>query len=125
MLPPSQYVFSSWKEIAAYLNKGVRTVQRWEVEFGLPVRRPRERSKGIVQATREDLDNWAKSQWAVRAQNAAKKNNGHNGNGTHEHEQVRAQTRKLMAELTVSLERLRTECQTLQGQFSKFGAGES
>ena len=29
----------SWKEIAAYLNRGVRTVRRWEREEGLPVHR--------------------------------------------------------------------------------------
>jgi hypothetical protein len=27
----------SWKEIAAYLKRGARTVQRWEAEEGLPV----------------------------------------------------------------------------------------
>jgi hypothetical protein len=30
---------SGWKEIAAYLGRSVRTVQRWEKDFGLPVRR--------------------------------------------------------------------------------------
>ena len=29
----------SWKEIAAYLGRGLRTVQRWEREEGLPVHR--------------------------------------------------------------------------------------
>ena len=29
----------SWKEIAAYLGRGIRTVQRWEREEGLPVHR--------------------------------------------------------------------------------------
>ena len=29
----------SWKEIARYLNRSERTVQRWERESGLPVRR--------------------------------------------------------------------------------------
>jgi len=29
----------SWKEIAAYLKRGVRTVQRWERSSGLPVYR--------------------------------------------------------------------------------------
>ena len=27
----------SWKEIAAYLKRGARTVQRWEREEGLPL----------------------------------------------------------------------------------------
>ncbi len=54
-------VLGSWKEIAAYLGKGVRTVQRWEQQFGLPVRRPNGRSEGIVYATREELDRWIMS----------------------------------------------------------------
>jgi hypothetical protein len=29
---------TSWKEIGQYLGKGVRTVQRWEQQMGLPVR---------------------------------------------------------------------------------------
>jgi hypothetical protein len=33
-------VLSSWKEIARHFGKGVRTVQRWERELGLPIHRP-------------------------------------------------------------------------------------
>ncbi len=50
-------VFSSWKEIAAYLGKGVRTVQRWETELELPVHRPSE--QGIVLAYESELQRWA------------------------------------------------------------------
>ena len=32
-------VLNSWKEIAQYLGRGVRTVQRWEHELHLPVHR--------------------------------------------------------------------------------------
>ncbi len=53
-------VLSSWKEIASYLGKGVRTVQRWERELGLPVRRPKPNEKQIVLAFPEELDNWLK-----------------------------------------------------------------
>ncbi len=55
---PNNEVFTCWKEIANYLNRGVRTVQRWEIEEGLPVRRPNSRSKGTVQAHRKELDDW-------------------------------------------------------------------
>jgi hypothetical protein len=51
-------VFSGWKEIANYLRKGVRTVQRYERELGLPVRRPAGRSRGSVIATKIELDAW-------------------------------------------------------------------
>lgn len=53
-------ILTSWKEIAAYLGKGVRTVQRWEVELELPVRRPNGRDRQIVMAFTDELDNWAR-----------------------------------------------------------------
>ncbi len=60
-------IFTSWKEIASYLGKGVRTVQRWEAQFGLPVQRPNARSKGIVRASRADLDEWVATRWSSRS----------------------------------------------------------
>jgi len=53
-------VLSSWKEIAAYLGKGVRTVQRWEAEMGLPVRRPGP-ERHIVVAIPAELDEWVRA----------------------------------------------------------------
>ncbi len=55
-------VLSSWKEIAAYLTKGVRTVQRWERELGLPVRRPVGHNRRIVIAVPAELDGWIREQ---------------------------------------------------------------
>jgi hypothetical protein len=52
---------SSWKEIANYMGKGVRTVQRYEAEFGLPVRRPAGKSRAAVVATRSDIDAWVEA----------------------------------------------------------------
>jgi hypothetical protein len=54
-------IFSSWKEIAQHLGKGVRTVQRWEQNLGLPVHRPAGASKGIVLAYRAEIESWAKT----------------------------------------------------------------
>jgi len=48
----------SWKEIAGYLNRGVRTVQRWEREEGLPVRRLQHDKLGSVYAFKRELDAW-------------------------------------------------------------------
>jgi len=48
----------SWKEIAAYLKRGTRTVQRWEREQGLPVHRLGGRKQGGVFAYRRELDEW-------------------------------------------------------------------
>ncbi len=48
----------SWKEIARYLGRQVRTVQRWEKSEGLPVHRHQHRSGGSVFAHRTELDAW-------------------------------------------------------------------
>jgi Tol biopolymer transport system component len=48
----------SWKEIATYLGRGVRTVQRWEREEGLPVHRLAHEKRGNVYARREELAAW-------------------------------------------------------------------
>jgi len=48
----------SWKEIAAYLGRGVTTVQRWEQEEGLPVHRLPHAKKGSVFAFKPELDSW-------------------------------------------------------------------
>jgi Tol biopolymer transport system component len=51
----------SWKEIAAYLGRGIRTVQRWEREEGLPVHRLAHEKRGSIYARREELAAWWES----------------------------------------------------------------
>lgn len=51
----------SWKEIASYLGREVRTVQRWEKTNGLPVRRLYHERRGSVYAFTEELDAWVVS----------------------------------------------------------------
>ncbi len=58
MATDNSAVLSSWKEIAAYLNKSVRTVQRWEEGFSLPIRRPVAHNRRIVIAVPAELDSW-------------------------------------------------------------------
>jgi dipeptidyl aminopeptidase/acylaminoacyl peptidase len=48
----------SWKAIAAYLGRGVRTVQRWERDEGLPVHRLAHEKRGSVYADRLEVDAW-------------------------------------------------------------------
>jgi tetratricopeptide (TPR) repeat protein len=48
----------SWKEIAAYLNRDVRTVQRWEKTEALPVHRHVHEAQSSVYAYTAELDNW-------------------------------------------------------------------
>lgn len=54
----SSRILNGWKEIASYLGRGVRTVQRWEIEIGLPVRRPHGKTKSAVMAITSELDAW-------------------------------------------------------------------
>src|SRR5579875_2058462 len=60
-------VLTSWKEIASYLGKGVRTVQRWEKDFGLPVRRPINSDKSAILARTSDLDAWIAMRCSTRS----------------------------------------------------------
>jgi hypothetical protein len=48
----------SWKEIAAYLNRDVTTVQRWEKREGMPVCRHLHDKRGSVYAVQSELDAW-------------------------------------------------------------------
>jgi Tol biopolymer transport system component len=58
---PPEDRLDSWKEIAAYLNRDVTTVQRWEKREGMPVHRHLHDRMGSVYASRADLDAWARS----------------------------------------------------------------
>jgi Tol biopolymer transport system component len=57
--PPEERL-DSWKEIAAYLNRDVTTVQRWEKREGMPVHRHLHDRMGSVYASRTELDTWAR-----------------------------------------------------------------
>ncbi len=48
----------SWKEIAAYMRRDVKTVQRWEKREGMPVHRHLHDKMGSVYAFRTELDAW-------------------------------------------------------------------
>jgi len=51
-------ILDSWKEIAVFLQRGIRTVQRWEQTEGLPVRRHHHLKRGSVYAVRVELVAW-------------------------------------------------------------------
>ena len=48
----------SWKEIASYLGREVRTVQGWEKNEGLPIHRHQHGRQGSVYAFKSELDAW-------------------------------------------------------------------
>ncbi|MGB7226475.1 MAG: tetratricopeptide repeat protein, partial [Candidatus Acidiferrales bacterium] len=55
---PNSERLDSWKEIATYLRRDLRTVQRWEEREGLPVHRHLHGKLGSVYAFRQELDAW-------------------------------------------------------------------
>jgi hypothetical protein len=83
-------LLTSWKEIAQYTGKGVRTVQRWEREFGLPVRRLTSDSHHAIIGVPEDIDAWVQRQ---------------KGTEQREVERLRAEVRRLQAELNAYRQR--------------------
>lgn len=60
----------SWKEIAAYLNRDLRTLQRWEKTANLPIRRLNKPGMRAVFAYTGDLDEWLQRQSPVPAETA-------------------------------------------------------
>ena len=53
--------FGSWKEIASYLDRDLRTVRRWEKERDLPVHRVPGGGRACVYAYASEIDAWLKT----------------------------------------------------------------
>ncbi len=58
VLGPERDRLDSWKEIAVYLGREVRTAQRWERREGLPVQRHFHGKGGTVWAFKHEIDTW-------------------------------------------------------------------
>ncbi len=58
---PRSERLDSWKEIAAYVGRDIRTVQRWERTEGLPVKRHLHQSQYTVYAFRPEIDLWMRN----------------------------------------------------------------
>jgi tetratricopeptide (TPR) repeat protein len=65
--PGSSDRLASWKEVAAYLGREVRTVQRWEKRERLPIHRHHHERSGTIYASRRELDAWLASRSAEPA----------------------------------------------------------
>jgi len=121
---PPQFL-SGWKEIANYLGKGVRTVQRYEWQMGLPVRRPAGKPRDSVIATKLELDAWIGaspireefhlSRLAPDSEASAKSIR----NGVQEMCRLRDEMLPLRAELHSSLLMLRETILNLQGELGR------
>ncbi|MBT8056891.1 MAG: tetratricopeptide repeat protein, partial [Gammaproteobacteria bacterium] len=74
----------SWKAIARYLGRSVRTVRRWEQQQGLPVHRLMHRAQASVFAFRQELDDWLESRAQGPAEHSSDYPSPENGGGTSE-----------------------------------------
>lgn len=69
--PAGPIQLNGWKEIAAFLGRSVRTVQRWEKDFGLPVRRFGLSKPESVFAIPREIDAWLETAQGVSARTGA------------------------------------------------------
>ena len=68
----------SWKEIAAYLKRSVRSVRRWERLEHLPVHRHAHNKQATVYSFRSELDAWlARRQSEAPVANAGREPEAH------------------------------------------------
>lgn len=123
------HILSGWKDIASYLGKGVRTVQRYEEELRLPVRRPAGRTRGSVVATKSELDAWVAAS-PVREQLPVATGLGSRpapflagiAQGLNEMRMLRAQMRELRSEMRVSVRLLQASIVELRGSVQEKSA---
>ncbi len=54
----SRQILNGWKEISGYIQRSVRTVQRWEAQAGMPVHRPAAKQGAVVVAFTDELEAW-------------------------------------------------------------------
>jgi hypothetical protein len=104
---------SSWKEIADYLGKGVRTVQRWEKQFALPVRRPFPQSRTVF-AIPSELDDWLKQHPSGSLPESAQSSDKTISSGE--------QHGILFAEVLAGINRLQSNRELLQANISRLRA---
>lgn len=124
--PATPHILSGWKDIASYLGKGVRTVQRYEVELGLPVRRPAGGSSGSVVATKAELDAWVSASPIREVFQLTRTTSGLSAstcedikNGVLEMRNLRTQMADLRAELRNSLTLLRAGIHGIRGELDR------
>jgi TolB-like protein len=63
----------SWKEIASYLGRDIRTVYRWEIDEALPVYRHLHKKRGTVYSYRSELDIWRTTRGSRQAGSVAQR----------------------------------------------------
>jgi Tfp pilus assembly protein PilF len=62
-------ILNGWKEIGGYVCRDIRTVERWEKQRGLPVRRVPGAGRATVYALISELDEWLENTNTTASQN--------------------------------------------------------
>jgi predicted DNA-binding transcriptional regulator AlpA len=62
----NEAILASWQEIAKYVGRGTRTLQRWEHSFGMPVHRTKDKGKREIVAFSHEIDRWLRSKPSSR-----------------------------------------------------------
>lgn len=61
-------ILNSWNEVAQYIGRSKRTVQRWERAWGLPVHRVADRPGDRIMGLAKEIDAWVKSTPRARSE---------------------------------------------------------
>ena len=68
---------NSWKEVAQYVGRSPRTIQRWEKDLGFPVHRPAGKLRSAVIALTAEVDEWIKKTPDARRKQFSSSPEGH------------------------------------------------
>jgi hypothetical protein len=104
---PEVQILNSWKEISNYIGRGVRTVQRWEELYGLPVHRAAGRDRSAVYALSDEVDAWLRM---GKMHEVPKANRGITSRAADQYRQLTERTSTLLERLRV----LRQQSATLR-----------
>jgi len=112
--PSSNQELNSWKEIASHLERGVRTVQRWESELGLPVRRTGRGKRGAVYALVSELDLWRVTSGAVVGKELDPGSERAAGSAAEESRRLLSSVQSMVQSVSMTTVRQRQQAQALQ-----------
>lgn len=120
--PEPATVLNSWKEIAEYLGRSVRTVQRWESELLLPVHRPRGSKRSAVMAIPGELDAWVKQTPATGLKQHSMRRSHFIADQQRQWAELIAYSKELQRALALSRRELRAAVSMICQTVSKSGA---
>jgi len=116
---PRFEILSGWKEIAYRLGRSVRTVQRYERMFGLPVHRPAGKAPAAVLASTTEIDLWISARAFPRALDVRGRNPQSYSAAIEERRRLLAQMAPLRNELRTSIHKIRQSILKLRRELNE------